>query len=198
MPHKSIRTTLHTLWMPKLTGGWHPLGLSHPAALRHACPVDVPVPLVFVTTSCSNYYFSAYLKWSVPFIDIFVNIRLLYYSLLEIQALLRAGNSRQRPTNRTRARPRLTENFFSAQVSRRIFSRPRLFASTRARGSRHRLCREPTVGRRPKKVAVNGGLDWRFFEIFFADVLKAGPSAKRGVFIFLKKPVPSAPGKGRR
>jgi hypothetical protein len=30
--------------------------------------------------------------------------------------------------------------------------------STRARGSRHRLCREPTVGRRPKKVAVNGGL----------------------------------------
>jgi hypothetical protein len=30
--------------------------------------------------------------------------------------------------------------------------------STLAPGSRHSLCREPTVGRRPKKVAVNGGL----------------------------------------
>jgi hypothetical protein len=29
--------------------------------------------------------------------------------------------------------------------------------STLALGSRHRLCREPTVGRRPKKVAVNRG-----------------------------------------
>jgi hypothetical protein len=35
------------------------------------------------------------------------------------------------------------------------------------------------------------------FEIFFADGLEAGPSAKRGGFIFfLKKPMPSTDGKG--
>jgi hypothetical protein len=56
--------------------------------------------------------------------------------------------------------------------------------STRALGSRQSRCREPTVGRRPKKVDVSGGLTWRFFEILFADGLTAGPSAKRVFFIF--------------
>jgi hypothetical protein len=33
-----------------------------------------------------------------------------------------------------------------------------------------------------KKVAVNGGFKLTVFEIFFADGLEAGPSAKREVF----------------
>jgi hypothetical protein len=36
-----------------------------------------------------------------------------------------------------------------------------------------------------KKVAVNEGVKLTVFEPFFADGLEAGPSAKRGVFIFL-------------
>jgi hypothetical protein len=42
-----------------------------------------------------------------------------------------------------------TGTFFLGHVS---------LPSTPAPGYRHRLCREPTVGRRPKKVAVNRGL----------------------------------------
>jgi hypothetical protein len=49
----------------------------------------------------------------------------------------------------SRARQRLDRKFFLDHDS---------LPSTRALGSRHSLCREPTVGRRPKKVAVNGGL----------------------------------------
>jgi hypothetical protein len=46
-------------------------------------------------------------------------------------------------------RQRADGNFFLGHVS---------LPSTLAPGYRHRLCREPIVGRRPKKVAVNGGL----------------------------------------
>jgi hypothetical protein len=52
--------------------------------------------------------------------------------------------------------------------------------------------------RRPKKVAVNGGIKLTVFEPFFADGLEAGLSAKRGVFIFLNFFCVERPWQGRR
>jgi hypothetical protein len=75
--------------------------------------------------------------------------------LPEIQPLPRAANSRQRPINR---RQRLCRWSRSAQASRRIFSRPRLFASHPS----SRLSAQPVPrahgGPSAKKVVVNGGV----------------------------------------
>jgi hypothetical protein len=70
----------------------------------------------------------------------------------------------------------LTENFFLGHGSLPI---------TWAPGSRHRLCREPTVGCRPRNVAINGGLSWRFLKSSLPTASSPG-RRQRGDFNFFR------------
>jgi hypothetical protein len=80
-----------------------------------------------------------------------------------------AWSPRQRPLH---PRQSLCWALLSTKGPRESFSRPRVFAEhPNSRRSQQSLCWEPTVGRRPKKVAVNGSRRLTVFETLFADCL---------------------------
>jgi hypothetical protein len=106
-----------------------------------------------------SYYASSISYWTFMFYaDVYNNVYLLSikHSLLEIQPLPRAANSRQWPINR---RQRLCRRSHSAQASRIIFSQPRLFAEhPSSRLSAQPVPRAHSGPSAKKKVAVNGGV----------------------------------------